>query len=176
MEIHRRGVKHYAAQVRTAAGQGVEPHPDGKRWPIRVLILEDDPDTEVALSQILTLEDGLAVDIVHDVATCLERVRTSTAVSDRGQAHPYDVLLLDVVLKRGHLGTEVVAATTVDPLLTLPPVVVCTALSSVYLAARVPWLAAHNLRVLLKPFDLDVLPAELRAAATGVKVRARAVR
>ncbi len=168
MELHRRGVKHDAAQVRTAAGQGVELHPAGMRLPMRVLILEGDSDTEVALSLVLSLDDGFAADVVHDVAACLECVRTSTATSDGGQTHPNDLLLLDVVLAGGHSGTEVLAAATaVDSQLNLPPVIICAALSAPYLAARVPWLAANNTRVLFKPFDLDVLRAELRAAATG---------
>ncbi|HEV8192197.1 MAG TPA: hypothetical protein VGP82_12065 [Ktedonobacterales bacterium] len=161
------GVTQCVAHERTGARGGADLHPAGGRCPIRVLILEDDLDTGIALSLILNLEGGFAADVVHDVATCLERVRASTAMSDGGPAPPYDVLLIDVVLEAGHLGTEVFAAATVDPLLNLPPVVICTALSGTYLAAKAPELATNNTRVLLKPFDIDVLTAELRAAAIG---------
>jgi CheY-like chemotaxis protein len=167
MEIHRRGAKHYVVHERPAAHEGPDLHAAGELLPIRVLILEDDPDTALALSLVLSLDGAFAADVVHNVATCLERVRASTAMANGGQPHPYDVLLLDVVLEAGHLGTEVLAAAAVDPQLDLPPVLVCTALSGTYLATRAPEVAAHNSRVLLKPFDIDTLTAELRAAATG---------
>jgi DNA-binding response OmpR family regulator len=169
MDGHRRGGTRCALQVRTAARDSVGLHSAGGRVPIRVLILEDDPDTEFALALVLSLDDGFEADIVHDVATCLERLRASTAMPDGGWSHPYDVLLLDVVLAGGHWGTEVLEAATAmgNPQLTLPPVIVCTALSGTYLAARAPWLAANHIRVLLKPFELEVLTAELRTAATG---------
>jgi DNA-binding response OmpR family regulator len=167
MDVHHLGVKRRVVLERTPARDGAELHLAEGRCPIRVLILEDDPDTEFALSLVLNLDAGFAADVVHDVATCLERVRASTATSDGGWSHPYDVLLLDVVLAGGHWGTEVLEATAVDSQLNLPPVIVCTALSGTYLAARAPWLAANHIRVLLKQFELDVLTAELHAAATG---------
>ena len=56
----------------------------------------------------------------------------------------------------------------------MPPVVVCTGLSRAYLAAREPTLrlAANNIRVLLKPFDIDTLMTELRVAANAQKQEA----
>ncbi len=140
-----------------------------ERLPIRVLVLEDDLDTIEAFSLVLSLDEGFEAEVVHDAATCLERVWASTAIQDGGQSHPYDVLLLDMVLEAGHLGTEVLRATLVDPRLDLPPIVVCTALSGNYLATHAPELAANNIRVLLKPFDIEALTAELRAAANRDK-------
>src|SRR5690349_21488097 len=110
MDRHHFGVTPCVANVRATARDGADHHPAEERWPIRVLILEDDPDTGIALSLVLSLDDSFAADIVHDVATCLERLRASTAMSDRGPALLYDVLLLDMVLEAGHLGTEVLAA------------------------------------------------------------------
>jgi len=157
--------------------------PAGKELPIRVirvLILEDDPDMAESLSLVLSLDEGFAVEIVHDVATCLERLQASTALSarsDMGQGHlhvhPFDVLLLDLLLGAGHVGTEVLGAAAAGaiPQLDMPPVVVCTGLSRAYLAAREPTLrlAANNIRVLLKPFDIDTLMTELRVAANAQK-------
>ena len=145
---------------------------------IRVLILEDDPDMAESLSLVLSLDESFAVEIVHDVATCLERLQASTALSarsDMGQGHlhvhPFDVLLLDMLLGAGHVGTEVLGAAVAIPHLDMPPVVVCTGLSRAYLAAREPMLrlAANNIRVLLKPFDIDTLMTELRVAANAQK-------
>src|SRR5690242_6367870 len=141
-ELHL-GVTRCVVHERATAHEGTELHLAEGRCPIRVLILEDDPDTAVALSLVLSLDDSFEADIVHDVATCLERVRASTAMADGGQSHPYDVLLLDVVLAGGHWGTEVLeAAAAVDPQMDLPPVLVCTALSDTYLATHVPEVAA----------------------------------
>ena len=167
---------------------------------IRVLILEDDPDMAESLSLVLSLDEGFVVEIVQDVATCLERLQVSASLStslsaslsaslsttlsaslstalsaqaDRSHIHlhPFDVLLLDLLLGAGHVGTEVLAATADAPHLELPPVVVCTGFSRAYLAAREPTLrlAANNIRVLRKPFDIDTLMTALRVAANAQK-------
>ena len=164
-------------QTRTAVRHAPELLPAGKELPIRVLILEDDPDIAESLSLVLSLDESFAVEIVHDVATCLERLQASTdltsltSLSDRGHVHTFDVLLLDMLLGAGHVGTEVLGAAVAIPHLDMPPVVVCTGLSRAYLAAREPTLrlAANNIRVLLKPFDIDTLMTELRVAANAQK-------
>ena len=51
----------------------------------------------------------------------------------------------------------------------MPPKVICTGLSCASLAHLTPGLAANNIRVLLKPFDIDTLMTELRVAATAQK-------
>lgn len=51
----------------------------------------------------------------------------------------------------------------------MPPMVICTGLSRASLAHLTPGLAANNIRVLLKPFDIDTLMTELRVAATAQK-------
>jgi hypothetical protein len=71
------------ATARHAAELPVRGHP-----PIRVLVLEDDLDTSEALSLVLSLDEGFAAAAVHEVATCLERIRVSTASPDGGQSHP----------------------------------------------------------------------------------------
>ena len=164
-------------QTQTAVRHAPEFLPAGKGLPIRVirvLILEDDPDMAESLSLVLSLDESFAVEIVHDVATCLERLQASTALtalSARGHVHTFDVLLLDMLLGGGHVGTEVLGAAVAIPHLAMPPVVVCTGLSRAYLAAREPTLrlAANNIRVLLKPFDIDTLMTELRVAANAQK-------
>lgn len=74
-----------AVQERTAARAGATLHLAEERCPIRVLILEDDPDLAFALSLLLSLDDGFMVEVVYDVATCLERLRARTALLNRGQ-------------------------------------------------------------------------------------------
>lgn len=132
--------------------------------PIRVLVLEDDPETSELLTLVLSPEEGFEVVGARDVRGCMERLRARGPAED---ARPFDVLLLDVILRGGHLGTEVLAAAQADPGLHLPPVVVCTALSGAYLAGRAPELAASTVRLVQKPFDIDELAAELRAAASS---------
>ena len=162
-------------QTRTAVRHAPELLPAGKELPIRVLILEDDPDIAESLSLVLSLDEGFVVEIVHDVATCLERLQASTALtalSDKGHPHTFDVLLLDMLLGAGHVGTEVLGAAVAIPHLDMPPVVVCTGLSRASLACLAPGLAANNIRVLLKPFDIDTLMTELRVAANAQKQEA----
>ena len=177
MDLPRHTEALSSKQTQTAVGHAPEFLPAGKGLPIRViriLILEDDPDMAESLSLVLSLDESFAVEIVHDVATCLERLQASaalTALSARGHVHTFDVLLLDMLLGGGHVGTEVLAAAVAIPHLAMPPVVVCTGLSRAYLAAREPTLrlAANNIRVLLKPFDIDTLMTELRVAANAQK-------
>jgi CheY-like chemotaxis protein len=134
--------------------------------PIRVLILEDDLDTTMALSLVLSLDEGFAVDIVHDGNACRERLRGNANRDDTDDTHPFDVLLLDVLLGTGQVGTQVLETAWDDPELDVPLVVVCTptACSSAYLAIHAPALAARNIPVVLKTFDTDALRAAVRAA------------
>jgi CheY-like chemotaxis protein len=144
---------------------------------IRVLILEDDPESQEFFSLLLTPEQGFQVQYVSEVATCLERLRATSAWSDSPSSTeqlrqlPFDVLLLDVRLHGRHRGTEVFTAAQKDPGLRLPPIVICTALVDRALAAVLKdcrtGLLAYNVRVVLKPFNSDTLTAELRSAVTS---------
>ena len=177
MDLPRHTEALSSKQTQTAVRYAPEFHPAGEGLPIRVLILEDDPGMAESLSLVLSLDESFAVEIVHDVATCLERLQASTdltsltSLSDRGHVHTFDVLLLDMLLGAGHVGTEVLGAAVAIPHLDMPPVVVCTGFSRAYLAARESTLrlAANNIRVLLKPFDIDTLMTELRVAANAQK-------
>jgi DNA-binding response OmpR family regulator len=148
----------------TATRRTAEFLPIWGQHPIRVLILEDDVDTTVALSLVLSLDDGFAVDIVHDGNACLERLRRHADWGETGETYPYDVLLLDVLLGAGQVGTQVLETAWDDPESDVSPVVVCTACSSAYLAIHAPALAARNIPVVFKPFDIDALTAAVRAA------------
>ncbi len=131
----------------------------------RVLVLEDDTDIGETLALALSGEEGFAVEVVADVASCLDRLR---ARGENAAMPPFDVLLLDLILRGGHLGTEVLhAAEQPGAELRLPAVVVCTAHSSEYLARHAPEIATSNARVVLKPFDLDELMRTVRLAALG---------
>ena len=142
---------------------------------IRVLIMEDDPESQEFFSLLLTPEEGFQMQYVSEVATCLERLRATSAWSDSPSSTdqlrqlPFDVLLLNVRLHGRHRGTEVFAAAQKDPGLHLPPTVICTALVDRALAAVLKdcrtGLLAYNVRVVLKPFNSDTLRAELRSAA-----------
>ena len=144
---------------------------DGEIMPIpgqpvsRVLILEDDSDIGAALALAVSGEEGFSVEVVADVASCLDRLR---ARGGNAVMPPFDVLLLDLILRGGHLGTEVLrAAAQPGAALRLPAVVVCTAHSRDYLTRHAPEIAASNVRVVRKPFDLDELMRAVRLAALG---------
>jgi CheY-like chemotaxis protein len=137
--------------------------PTGDQRAVRVLILEDDLDLRETLALILSSDTGFSVEVVADVESCLERLRAS---DENELALQFDVLLLDLVLRGGHLGTEVLReAATPGARLSLPPVVVCTGLSRNRVASFAPEIMASNVHVLLKPFDIDELTTALRVAA-----------
>lgn len=79
----------------------------GDQRAVRVLILEDDPDIRETLALLLSTDDGFKVEVVVDVVSCLEWLRTGDENAD---TPPFDVLLLDRVPRGGHLGTEVLRA------------------------------------------------------------------
>lgn len=142
--------------------------PIGRERALRVLVVEDDPDIREILSLVLSSE-GFIVEVVADVVSCIEQLH---ATYENEMVLPFDVLLLDLVLQGGHLGTEVLrAAAAPGAQLRLPPVVVCTGLSGTHLASYAPEVAASNAQVLLKPFDIDDLIAALRVAALGEQER-----
>lgn len=141
--------------------------PTGDQRAVHVLILEDDLDIRELLPLVLSGDTGFSVEVVADVASCLERLR---ARDENASDLHFDVLVLDLVLRGGHLGTEVLReAATPGAQLRLPPVVVCTGLSGKHLAKYAPEIAASNARVILKPFDIDELTTALRVAALGAQ-------
>ncbi|HEY7973706.1 MAG TPA: response regulator [Ktedonobacterales bacterium] len=137
--------------------------PTADQRAVRVLILEDDPDIRETLAMALSSDIGFTVEAVADVVSCLERLRAS---DENSGAPPFDVLLLDLVLRGGHLGTEILhAAAQPGAELRLPPAVICTGLSERHLASFAPEITASNARVILKPFDIDELTTALQVAA-----------
>lgn len=137
----------------------------GDQRAVRVLILEDDPDIRETLALVLSSDVGFTAKVVADVEGCIEQLR---ATDENETILPFDVLLLDLVLRGGHLGTEVLhEAAKPGAQLRLPPVVVCTGLSENHLASYAPEIVASNTQVVLKPFDIDKLTTALRVAALG---------
>ncbi len=145
---------------------------------LRVLILEDDLPLQEAFSFLFSSEEGFEMECVSDLTMCLERLRatnSTSAWSDSGSSSqrlpqlPFDVLLLDVRLQDGHLGTEVFATAQQEPGLYLPPIVICTALPDRALAAVLKdcavSLLTYDMRVVHKPFDIDTLTTEVHSAA-----------
>ena len=142
---------------------------------LRVLVLEDDPPLQEVFSLLFAPEEGFDMECVSEVATCLEHLRATNPWSDSGRSNqrrphrPFDVVLLDVCLQGGHLGTEVFAAAQQEPGLHLPPIVICTVLSDRALATVLKdsavSLLADDVRVVHKPFDIDTLTTEVHSAA-----------
>jgi DNA-binding response OmpR family regulator len=133
----------------------------GKR-PLRVLVLDDDEDMREVLTLLLCPDEGFVAEACADVASCMERLRAAVAPGGEG---PFDVLLMDVLLLNGHSGMDLIEAARAVPRLRLPPLVICSALSERYLSEHQPTLLACGARVITKPFDVDTLMVELRAAA-----------
>jgi CheY-like chemotaxis protein len=129
---------------------------------IRVLVVDDDADTREVLELVLCPEDGFEMVGCGDSDTCLNYLRAAT----RGEAPPFDVVFLDLMLPGGRVGTEIleVCASGSAEAPRLPPVVVCTALAEPVLATHLPTLARYGVRVVRKPFSIDTVLSELRAA------------
>jgi CheY-like chemotaxis protein len=129
---------------------------------LRVLVLDDDQDMCDMFALILCVDEGFDIVTCADVASCVEHLRAASAPA---AAHPFDVLLLDLLLNDGRRGTEVLDAMHADPSLRLPPVAVCTALWGEQLSEHLPALDAGGIRLIYKPFDVDDLITELRTMA-----------
>jgi CheY-like chemotaxis protein len=172
-DLHLPGSAHRASASLPYLPDGARQ--ESSRSALRVLSLEDDPATQEVFSLLLAPEEGFEVTCVSEVATCLACLRAPSAWSDAEPSTerliqlPFDVLLLDVRLQGRHRGTEVFAAAQKDPGLQLPPTVICTALADRALATIVKdcgvGLRAYNVRVVLKPFNIETLTTELRSAA-----------
>jgi CheY-like chemotaxis protein len=132
---------------------------------LRVLVLDDDLDTREVLKLILCPEEGFEMVGCADTESCLAHLRTTR----HGEAPPFDVLLLDVLLPGGHAGTEILAACESGraDVSRLPPVVACTALSEAALAPYLPLLDHFGARIIRKPFGIETVLAALRAAVAG---------
>jgi DNA-binding response OmpR family regulator len=128
--------------------------------PLRVLALEDDGDTCEVLALLLSHEEGFDLHTCGDVATCLEQLRAAERAG-----RPYHVLMLDLLLRDGQSGAEVIRTAETTHCPELPPVVVCTALSDNLLQRDRPVLDACGASIISKPFDADALIDELRLAA-----------
>jgi CheY-like chemotaxis protein len=115
---------------RSPSSRGATRAADPPPAPLRVLLLDDDADTCEAFESLLCPEDGFEMRTTGTVHACVEWLRLASATG-----RPYDVLLLDLALPGGHWGTEVLEAAQHDPEMSLPAVVVCTALSGAYLEA-----------------------------------------
>jgi CheY-like chemotaxis protein len=138
-----------------------EPMPSSAEKRVRVLVLEDDADTREVLGLFLCEDEGFEMEACGDVAVCLDLLRAAA----RAGVATFDVLLLDLLLLDGHVGTEVIEAARDDPRVTLPPVVVCTAVAPAWLLNYLPLLDACGAHIVSKPFNMDALQSELRAAA-----------
>lgn len=127
---------------------------------IRVLALEDDPDTLEVFSLLLTPEDGYALDRCDTVDGCLACLQRAATAGE-----PYAVLVIDLLLSQGHTGVEVIEAARANRALRVPPIVICTAVSPAKMDTYKPALDGFDTRIIFKPFDLDALQATIRAAA-----------
>ena len=121
----------------------------------RILIIEDDPLQLAVFSDLLRIT-GHDTDPAGSLAEALSRL----------SGEPPDVILLDMSLRDGS-GAEFFAQARACEAWTKVPVIVCTG----HLDAEVQWKRDCSewdaLRILSKPFGLDELRAEIRAALRG---------
>ena len=120
-----------------------------------VLVVNDSPEL-LALFQELLEDEGYRVSTRCRAFTCVEEVE---------EARP-DLLLLDVMAGDEDDGWRFVETLKWDPDTARLPIVVCT--GAVSSARRMEaWLRAMGVGLVLKPFDIDDLLAELQRTSNG---------
>jgi DNA-binding response OmpR family regulator len=119
----------------------------------KILVINDSPDFLEFMREFLTLEGGYEVATYDQSEGVLEQVTRT----------PPDLIILDIVFRRGRSGLEVAEELSTVAETTGLPVLFCTALSEREIAddARTI-ITARNQRILYKPFDVDELLRHVR--------------
>jgi CheY-like chemotaxis protein len=115
----------------------------------RIVLIEDDDDTRTAMTAALEA-DGYEVEA------------SAQAFGDIRHAHA-DLVILDLFLHGESAGWQQLDILTLDPLTRGIPVIICSAAIASLGLARTK-LAALDVAVLEKPFDLEQLGAAVSAA------------
>ena len=115
----------------------------------RIVLIEDDDDTRAVMTSALEA-DGYVVQASAD------------AFGDIRHAKP-DLVILDLFLHGESSGWQQLDILTLDPATRGIPVIICSAAIASLGSAR-PKLAALDVTVLEKPFDLEELAAAVTAA------------
>lgn len=122
----------------------------------RVVLIEDDDDTRVAMVAALSAEG-------YDVRA------SADAFGDIKHANA-DVVILDLFLHGESSGWQQLDILTLDPATRSIPVIICSAAIGSLGSARQK-LAALDVAVLEKPFDIDQLGAAVSAALASAPRR-----
>lgn len=122
-----------------------------------ILVIDDQPELREILHDLLT-EEG-----------CHVSTRASHDLAEITRLAP-DLIILEVVMRDGPSGLEVIQQYRVNPRTAHVPLVICTA--AVHLAAQIVPLLAERDHLVLKPFDLDDL---LDAVRSGLGHASRSV-
>lgn len=123
--------------------------------PPLIAVANDDTDFLSLMGALLT-DEGYRVSI-HRVA--------SAAFAEL-KATPPDLIVLDIHMETPEAGWTLLELLTLDPALSMIPVLVCSA-DVVSLRAKVENLRAHGCDALEKPFDLDDLLEKVRLGLVG---------
>lgn len=132
-----------------------EPEEQKSREPIRVLIVDDDPDVVRITSRLLNQQDDITVVAVHEPAVALVKSRKID----------FDVVLSDIVMP-GMDGIKLIEGLRSFNLDV--PIILFTGSPSVETAQKAVELGAY--RYLIKPVDTDELIDLVRKAGAGYKL------
>ncbi len=128
---------------------------DDSPAPVRVLVVEDDPETRCYYSGVL-LEDGFAVDQAHNGLQALDKARLSAP----------DLVLTDIAVP-GMDGIDLCRRLRADPRTRHIPVLAVTGYDDRHYDSRV--LEAGANRILIKPLQPETLLAEARHLVSAHK-------
>ena len=118
----------------------------------RILVIDDTPE-------ILDLFRDLLSDEGYQITTDTFPLNT-TAKLEEIKANPVDLIILDLVIGGEPLGMQFLQMLKMDRATRPIPVVICTA-AHLQAAEMEPHLREMGVGVVLKPFDIDLLLAEI---------------
>jgi DNA-binding response OmpR family regulator len=114
----------------------------------KILVINDSPDFLAFMREFLSVEGGFEVATLDQSEGVIKQVTSA----------PPDLIVLDIVFRSGPTGLQVAEALSNAAETANIPVLFCTALSERDIDAETRDLAAaHNQRILYKPFDVDDL-------------------
>lgn len=126
----------------------------------RIAVVNDDTIFLEMMAAVLR-ERGWVVDVYKE---------SQNAFASLKECGPFDLIILDIRMETPEAGWTILELITLDRDLYKVPVIVCSA-ALLDLRAHEPWLNAHGIAVLPKPFDISSLYSQVETALEMSQLR-----